>query len=588
MLKIFGRIGKNLSRNNLSFTGILPAGVESYYKNLRYFKDNNYKISVCGLAPIDDCIAEDENLIVVFQGNLFDKPKAEKTASHIISLYNKKHSINFVKKINGSFNLLLIDKKKQLIFIITDKYGSRPLFVCRCADGFAFGSEVKLLIPLLDRKPPINWKAWGEYLTFRFTLGEETFYKDIRLISNGTLVKISYRDAISVRQEKYWDFSQIDIDYNSSYEQKTSEGVEIFRKVFSDLGKTIEGSKSITALSGGYDSRCIVAGLKKFSNQSDFDTITTLHPCGSEKDIVCELSNALGINSIYIDRPADIYERFFVMKAYLSDCLVQEHLWTMPMLETIKKYDTYIDGIGGDIIMRSTRVRPIHIQMKANSRYLAKLFRKQFGFEYSWLEDYLNPEVWKSIKYKEDWVVDELNNIPTTENRMVVFLMKNRIRNGISITPSNIIGSCLKTVIQPFFNDKLITFGLSIQHDYKFKFIYRRIIDTAFPEVKQIRSTSDENLEKLRAYDQRIMQFNENPRELISDYSEISKNDARYLFDLLNRLDFPPFLRKRKIINDAKMNLKINRISTILDIVLWFNFFEKNTPMNKLLKLKTF
>ncbi|MFZ5366135.1 MAG: asparagine synthase-related protein [Patescibacteria group bacterium] len=585
MLKIFGMVGKHSPSSGFP----RRIDVDNFYENLRHFNNDNYQIAVCGLALIDDCIAEGKNLIVIFQGNLFDRPKTEKTAKHIMDLYNSKHSINFVKNLNGSFNFLLADEKRQVIFIVTDKYGSRPLFIYRNHNNLIFGSEIKLLLSLLSRRAPINWRAWGQYLTFRFTLGQETFYKGIRLIPNGTLIKISYKDVFRIREERYWDFSQIDTDFNSSYKQKILEGVEIARRVFGNLGKTIKGFKTIIALSGGYDSRSIVAGLKKFHGQCEFDTITTLHPCGPEKEIVNELAQSLEIhNTYYIDRPHDIYRRFFVMKAYLSDCLVQEHLWTMPMLEAIKRYDTYIDGIGGDIIMRSTRVRPIHIKMKANTNFLAKLFKKQFGFEYYWLEDYLSPEIWRSIKYTDEWAINELSRIPVTENRMVTFLMKNRIRNGISIVPNNIIGSCIRTVIQPFFNDELVAFGLSIPHAYKFKFIYRQIINTAFPEIRQIISTSDENLEKLKAYDRRIIQFEENPKELISDYSEISKGDVRYLFDLLNRLDFPLFLNRKKIINDAKTNLKVNRINTILDIVLWFNFFEKNIPMNKLLGPKIY
>ena len=567
MLRLFGTIGNNVPSDKPN---------DNFYDNYKDWKDVYYRISTCGLDSVNNFFTEEGGSIVVVQGNLFESANHKKPANYILDLYNKKQDISFVRQLNGSFNFFLIDKRNRLIYLATDKCGSRPLFVYQKDNQLTFGSEIKLLLSLLNKHPAINWGAWGEYLTFRFTLGENTFYKDIRLIPNGTLFKISYGDKTKISEEQYWDFPEIETDLDSSFEQKIHEGTEIFKTIFQSLGDDIKDSINIVALSGGYDSRSIVSGLKKFSPSSKFDTVTTLHPAGSEKEIVNELSEALKLKNKYIDRPTNIYKRFFIRKAYLSDCLVQEHLWTMPMLDTISQYNTYIDGIAGDIVMRSTRVRPIHIEKKDDTHFLVKLFKKQFGFDYIWLEDYIDPNIWNHIKFTDDWTSRELSKIPTTENRMMTFLIKNRVRNGISIAPNNIIGNNVKMVIQPFFDDRLVRFGFSIPHKYKFKFIYREILNAAFPEIMSIPSTSDENTDKLKSYDNRILQFDQNPRELISDYSDISKEDTKYLFNLLRQLDFPSFINKQVFIDDMQIDLKVNRINTILDIVLWYNMFEQN------------
>lgn len=531
------------------------------------------KISTSGVDDGHKYLFENKDLLVILQGNIFGVEE-DKPAEYISRKYVETKNMSFLKKINGSFNFIILDKLKKTIFIGTDKYGSIPLFIYQKNDTFFFASKIKFLLDMIGEEPTPNWKAWGEYLTFRFTLGEDTFYNGIKLVSNGTFFKIDYRKNIKVARKRYWDFSQIELDYKSSYEEKVLEGVEVFKKVFERLNKKIRRSKTLIALSGGYDSRSIVSGLLKYSPSRTFDTITTLHPAGPEKDIVDKLCDKLHLSNIYIDRPINIYEKYYIQKEYLTDYLVQEHLWIMPMINTIRKYDAYIDGIAGDIVMRSTRVRPIHITKKDDSLFLSKLFKKQFGFEYNWLKKYLDSNIWQKIKYTNKWVVNELNGIPTTENRMTIFLMKNRVRNGISIASSNIIGDNVQTVLQPFFNDELMTFGLSIPHKYKFRFIYREIIDRSFPEIKDIKSTSDENLEKLKEYDKKILKFNQNPRELISDYSEISSQDKTYLLKLLNSLDFPPFINKLKFMNDINIDLKINRVNTILDMVLWFNNYK--------------
>lgn len=515
----------------------------------------------------------DQNPIkVVLQGNLFGFSSKEEAEIYIGVNYEKDNTLTFLKSLNGSFNFVLYDTKNQKLFIVTDKYGSRPLFVYSANDQFVFASEVKHLLELLHFTPDINWVGWGQYLTFRFTLGSNTFFKGVELVGNGTFFEVNL-DNNTVKKTEYWNYSSVVVDSTTSFEDKVAEGTRVFQAVFNSLGKDLAHKRFILALSGGYDSRSIAAGLHKYMSTASFDTVTTLHPCGSEIEIVRELASTLGLSNKYVERPNDIYRKYFIKRAYATDGLVQEHLWAFPLEDTIKNYETYIDGIAGDIIMRSTRVRPIHAEKYMDLQYLAKLFKKQFGFEYSWLKDYVEPKIWEEFKYSEHWAVEQLEKLPNNDNRMTYFLMNNRVRNGISIVPSNMLGRFVPEVIQPFFDDRIALFGLSLPLKYKFSFIYRSIIDAAYPEISRIRSTSDEDLEKLKNYDVKITRFDDNPRELINDYLSMSDADKNYLIELLNTLEVPPFLDVKKFIHDEFTNPRMNRINTIVDMMLWYNLF---------------
>lgn len=565
MFSFFGFLGKNLDKSVKA--NRIPI---AYGQSFKIFTESKPS----GLNHQN--LFEDKNIIVIFQGNLFDVKKHNIATKYILDLYVKHNNTHFVSKLNGSFNLLIIDKIKGTAFIITDKYGSRPFFIYKKNQNIIFGSEIKHILSFLSKKPKINWEGWGQYLTFRFTLGTNTFYKDISLIPNGTIIKIDFNQNIEITERQYWDYDEIEIDTNKTFNEKISEGVEVFKESFRRLGLILSETKSIIALSGGYDSRTIVSGLVNFSNYKNFDTITTLHPAGSEFDIVKKLAKTLNIKYTFINRPQNIYKRFFVIKAYLTDSLVQEHLWLMPMLEYVSNYDNYLDGMGGDLIMRSTRVRPIHIKKSGDVHFLACLFKKQFGFEYEWLKRFIDNDIWDEIKYSESWAENELKKIVPTENRMLIFLMKNRLRNGISLSPNNIVGKNINSVIFPFLEDKIVNFGFSVPHNFKFNYIYRKIIDKAFPEINSIESTSDENLEKLKRYDQKILDFNKNPRELIADYLKISNSDFQYLKSLLKKIKYPKFINKKLVIKELSKESDLNRIISILDILIWYNLFEIN------------
>lgn len=457
--------------------------------------------------------------------------------------------------------------------MLVDKYGSRPLYYSIAANEFAFGSEIKFILSLIRERPAVNWAAIGQYLTFRFCQDNNTFYENINIAYPGTIIRIDYNSQkLKISQKKYWGFPEIKINYRKSINHCVEEGVDIFKTFFSHFGESLTNKKTIIPLSGGYDSRTLVAGVINYSSKKNLDTVTTLHPSGpQEKVIAQQVADSLQVKNIYVNRGPNIYQKYYLEKAFLSDYQVQEHLWVMPMLRVISNYDTYIDGIAGDILFRATRIRPIHIQNIDDSLYLSKLIKSQFGFDYDWLNNYIETPIWNKIKYTPMWVKNAIDEIPITENRMSFFLMLQRIRNCISLCPNSIISIVGKEISQSFFDDNLVHFALSLPHRYKFDNIYRMIQDKLFPQLRRIESVSDPNPEHLKKYDEKIINFNGNYRELISDYSTVSKGDINYLIGLLNELTPPPFLDTRRFAYDIKNNFYLNRLTSILDLTIWFN-----------------
>lgn len=508
------------------------------------------------------------NVEVLLQGNLIGFDTTPKAKDHIKEIYTK-HGIRFLgNNLNGSFNIVIIDERSSKINILTDKYGSRPLFIYEDENKYIYSSKIKDIIDNLSAVK-INWEGIAQYLAFRFTLGENTFFENIKLIDNASIHVIDLADG-NIKKFKYWTYDNLNVDKSKSFDAKVAEGKEVFEDVFRSLSKDLKNKPFVLGLSAGYDSRAIAAGLRNFGKMR-FDTLTTLHPCGPEGEIVKNLTNTLGINNTYVERPKDIYRKYYLKKAQLTDYLVQEHLWSLPMVPYIKVYDYYVDGVAGDIIMRSTRVRPIHVEKYDDNLFLSKLFKKQFGFEYEWLKKYVDRDIWNKIKYDIEWIREEFNKIQDTELKMDIFLMKNRVRNGISIASNNAIGEFVDNVYQPFFDSRVLEFGMTLPHEYKFDFIYRKILDHTYPNIKHIPSSSDETKEKLLKYDKRIVQFNKNPRELVSEYSNVSEDDTLFLENLLEQVEDTPIIDKKHFIEDYRKDRKLNRLTTVLDLSIWWN-----------------
>ena len=57
-------------------------------------------------------------------------------------------------RFNGMWAIAIWDSVEKTLFLARDRFGKKPLFYARTRHGFAFASEMKALVPLLDEVRP--------------------------------------------------------------------------------------------------------------------------------------------------------------------------------------------------------------------------------------------------------------------------------------------------------------------------------------------------------------------------------------------------------------------------------------------------
>jgi asparagine synthase (glutamine-hydrolysing) len=163
-------------------------------------------------------------------------------------------------RIEGMYAFALWDQKKQVLWIVRDPFGIKPLYYFQNEMFFAFASEIKPLLthPQVARNP--NGDVIEEYL-FKGLVdtGDETFFAGIRRLAPAH--HMSIRPDGSVRIERYWSPS-----VSSKIDGKVSQDeVERTRSLFLDaVEKQLVSDVPVgTCLSGGIDSSSIVCAIKK-------------------------------------------------------------------------------------------------------------------------------------------------------------------------------------------------------------------------------------------------------------------------------------------------------------------------------------
>lgn len=223
-------------------------------------------LSLAGHQPM---FSHDKKYVIIFNGEVYnyleirDKLKDKynfktETDTEVILTAYQEWGENCLEEFNGMFAIVIYNLETKEIFAARDRFGIKPFYYYKDQDRYIFASEIKSILPLLNKKEPNN-KIIYDYLLFNRTdHTEETFFKDINKLQHGTWLKINGSDI----QTKRW------YDVKNKIEEETPLTPSEFRNLFKEsLKLRLRADVPVgVSLSGGIDSSSIVSALV-----SDFD-----------------------------------------------------------------------------------------------------------------------------------------------------------------------------------------------------------------------------------------------------------------------------------------------------------------------------
>jgi len=216
------------------------------------------------------------NFTIVFNGEIYNyielrevlkrKGHSFHTTSDtevILHLYAE-YGNDFVNLLNGMFAFIIYDKNKNQLFISRDHFGIKPLYWYHDEKLIAFGSEIKALLAHPDIKAEADSDHLYEYLTFQFTLGEGTMFKNIYKILPGHSMTINLSNW-DIKISKYWE-PNFKIDQFHTEEYFITKLQDILEET---VNQQLRSDVPLgTYLSGGIDSSLVTIMASKFLNKS--------------------------------------------------------------------------------------------------------------------------------------------------------------------------------------------------------------------------------------------------------------------------------------------------------------------------------
>ncbi len=140
---------------------------------------------------------EDRSMVLVFNGEIYNYQDLRKElveAGHVFASNTDSETLlhgyeewgeSLVDRLRGMYAFAIWDIRRKKLFVARDIFGIKPLYYAQMNGTLMFGSEIKCFMehPKFDKI--FNEAVLGNYLSFQFVPGNETFFKGVFCLEPG-------------------------------------------------------------------------------------------------------------------------------------------------------------------------------------------------------------------------------------------------------------------------------------------------------------------------------------------------------------------------------------------------------------------
>ena len=162
-----------------------------------YYVDDDISLGFRRLSIIDleggrqPILNEDESKVLLFNGEIYNFQEIKRdllaaghvfktaTDSEVLLHGYEEYGTDLLNKLRGMFAFVIWDRNSHELFGARDFFGIKPLYYAKMGSTLMFGSEIKSFLHHPHFKKELNERALESYLSFQYSPGFETFFKDV-------------------------------------------------------------------------------------------------------------------------------------------------------------------------------------------------------------------------------------------------------------------------------------------------------------------------------------------------------------------------------------------------------------------------
>jgi asparagine synthase (glutamine-hydrolysing) len=219
---------------------------------------------------------EDGSIQIVYNGEVYNFQELKKhfklvekghifrsrTDTEVLLHLYEELGLEMVAELNGMFAMAIWDDRSQMLHLIRDRYGIKPLFYQSDEHAFRFGSEIKAILAdgRVARRPSLQ--ALHDFLSFDYIPGQQTSFEGIYEVPPSHWMSVDFQGNVQMR--RYWDLP-FDTDDSIDEQTATERSLELMelavkRRLIADVPIGV-------LLSGGLDSSTVVALMQRHTSE---------------------------------------------------------------------------------------------------------------------------------------------------------------------------------------------------------------------------------------------------------------------------------------------------------------------------------
>ncbi len=258
------------------------------------------RLSIIDLAGGDQPIYnEDRSILVVFNGEIYNYQELKEELKKHTFVTNSDTEVlvhgyeewgcELVNHLRGMFAFCIYDQKQEKLLMARDHFGIKPFYYYQNDEVFLFGSEIKSFMVVPEFKKELNKEMLGAYLTFSFTPGERTFFKDVYKLAPGHYMVFDLKS----QEKKIQKYFKLEFSHTK---KSYGEVVNEISKVMKDSVEhhLISDVEVGSFLSSGIDSSYLVS----LARPDKTYTVGYENKNYSEIEYAKDLTERLGITNI--------------------------------------------------------------------------------------------------------------------------------------------------------------------------------------------------------------------------------------------------------------------------------------------------
>ena len=99
-----------------------------------------------------------------------------------------------IPKLNGMFSIALYDTQNEILYLIRDKFGEKPLYYGFVNESFIFSSELKPIRSFPNFKNKISLDSLSLYFQLNYIPATKSIYQNIYKLEKGNILSIKLKN----------------------------------------------------------------------------------------------------------------------------------------------------------------------------------------------------------------------------------------------------------------------------------------------------------------------------------------------------------------------------------------------------------